>query len=437
MDTARLRGGFGAVWDLIRAANAFIEDRAPWALNKAGDTDAVAGVLGDCLESLRIVALLASPVIPNAAAELWRRLGLPGRPEDQRLPEAAAWGLLPAGAKLEKGDAALPAEGRPSERAVWVDSHCHLQLELGETRFDARRGRRAGAARACGGRRVDGVRRHRPRDVAAGDRPRRRVIDDVYATVGLHPHDASQLDAEWDDARRARRSPTRCVAIGEARLRPPLRALAARRAGDRVPPPDPAREDTCNAADDPLAQRVGRHVPRARRRRRSRAHDLPLLHRRSRRSARARSTATATCRSAASCRSRPPTTCAPRPRSRRPTACWSRPTSPYLAPVPHRGKPNEPAFVVARRRRARRARAASTPTRSPSSRARTRRGCSASSGDAERDPGAARREHGVRPSKALGQNFLADTNMAAHIVRLAERAARRPRGRGRSRASAR
>ena len=22
--------------------------------------------------------------------------------------------------------------------------------------------------------------------------------DDVYATVGLHPHDASQLDAEWD-----------------------------------------------------------------------------------------------------------------------------------------------------------------------------------------------------------------------------------------------
>jgi 16S rRNA (adenine1518-N6/adenine1519-N6)-dimethyltransferase len=28
-------------------------------------------------------------------------------------------------------------------------------------------------------------------------------------------------------------------------------------------------------------------------------------------------------------------------------------------------------------------------------------------------------EHGLRPSKALGQNFLADTNMAAHIVRLA------------------
>ena len=101
-------GAFGAVWDLIRAANAYIEDTAPWALHKAGDAGAVAGVIGDCLETLRIVTLLASPVIPNASAELWRRLGLPGRPEDARLPAAAAWGQLPAGAALEKGAPLFP-----------------------------------------------------------------------------------------------------------------------------------------------------------------------------------------------------------------------------------------------------------------------------------------------------------------------------------------
>jgi methionyl-tRNA synthetase len=100
--------GFGAVWDLIRATNAYIEDSKPWELNKQGDADAVARVLGDCLESLRIVALLASPVIPNAAAELWRRLGLSGRPEDERLPDAAGWGRLPAGATLEKGEPLFP-----------------------------------------------------------------------------------------------------------------------------------------------------------------------------------------------------------------------------------------------------------------------------------------------------------------------------------------
>ncbi|MFI5046608.1 MAG: methionine--tRNA ligase [Acidimicrobiia bacterium] len=100
--------GFGAVWDLIRAANAYIEEQQPWALNKAGDTAAVAAVLGDCLEALRIVALLASPLVPHACDDLWRRLGLPGSPTDQRLPDAAAWGLLPAGSTLEKGAPLFP-----------------------------------------------------------------------------------------------------------------------------------------------------------------------------------------------------------------------------------------------------------------------------------------------------------------------------------------
>jgi methionyl-tRNA synthetase len=108
MDRLDFSSAFLAVWDLIRAANAFIEDRAPWALQKAGDSAAVAAVLGDCLETLRVVALLASPAIPNACAELWRRLGLSGRPEDQRLPAAAGWGQLPAGSKLEKGESLFP-----------------------------------------------------------------------------------------------------------------------------------------------------------------------------------------------------------------------------------------------------------------------------------------------------------------------------------------
>ena len=96
------------MWELIRAANSYIEEQEPWKLHKAGDADTVAGVLGDCLETLRVVALLASPAIPAACAELWRRLGLDGTPEDQRLPEAAAWGRGPFGTTLEKGDSLFP-----------------------------------------------------------------------------------------------------------------------------------------------------------------------------------------------------------------------------------------------------------------------------------------------------------------------------------------
>ena len=97
-----------SVWDLIRATNAYIEDRAPWALNKAGDSAATAAVIGDCLQTLRVVAVLAAPVIPNAAGELWRRLGHSDAVDGQRLPEAAAWGGLAAGNPLEKGDPLFP-----------------------------------------------------------------------------------------------------------------------------------------------------------------------------------------------------------------------------------------------------------------------------------------------------------------------------------------
>jgi methionyl-tRNA synthetase len=51
---------------------------------------------------------LASPIIPDACRELWRRLGLDGTPEDQDLPVAAGWGLGPRGTSLEKGDPLFP-----------------------------------------------------------------------------------------------------------------------------------------------------------------------------------------------------------------------------------------------------------------------------------------------------------------------------------------
>ena len=108
MEKLDYSNGFGAVWDLIRDTNSYIEDKQPWALNKAGDAAAVAAVLGDCLEALRVVALLSSPLIPRASAELWRRLGLPGNPADERLPDAAEWGLLPAGSTLDKGAPLFP-----------------------------------------------------------------------------------------------------------------------------------------------------------------------------------------------------------------------------------------------------------------------------------------------------------------------------------------
>ena len=94
-----------ATWRLIRETNAHLEANEPWKADPGPEVDAV---LGDALEALRIVTILASPAVPTTTAEIWRRLGLDGRPEDQRLPEAAAWGQYPGGLAVEKGDPLFP-----------------------------------------------------------------------------------------------------------------------------------------------------------------------------------------------------------------------------------------------------------------------------------------------------------------------------------------
>jgi TatD DNase family protein len=96
----------------------------------------------------------------------------------------------------------------------WVDAHCHLQLEIGEARFSpddadaqVQRARAADVEwMVCVGTGLETSRQ--AVDLAAH-------YDDVYATVGLHPHDATNLDAEWDGIA-ALGDAERVVAIGEA-----------------------------------------------------------------------------------------------------------------------------------------------------------------------------------------------------------------------------
>jgi methionyl-tRNA synthetase len=95
-----------ATWRLVRETNAYLEQHEPWKL-EAGSAE-VAAVLGDALEVLRITAILASPALTRASGKLWQAIGLEGSPTDQRLPEAAAWGGYPGGAKLERSDPLFP-----------------------------------------------------------------------------------------------------------------------------------------------------------------------------------------------------------------------------------------------------------------------------------------------------------------------------------------
>jgi TatD DNase family protein len=89
---------------------------------------------------------------------------------------------------------------------TWVDSHCHLLSLSGGADAPLERARAAGVeAVVCVG--TDLVTSRASIKVAARHH-------DVAATVGLHPHVASKLAVEWDELEELARTPS-VVAIGE------------------------------------------------------------------------------------------------------------------------------------------------------------------------------------------------------------------------------
>ncbi|HZD17275.1 MAG TPA: methionine--tRNA ligase [Actinomycetota bacterium] len=98
-----------AVWEVVARANQYLVEREPWAIAKdAGRREELGSVLYAAAETLRILAVLISPIMPDAAARLWAQLGVAGPLEAERLPEAARWGGLAPGTVATKGDALFP-----------------------------------------------------------------------------------------------------------------------------------------------------------------------------------------------------------------------------------------------------------------------------------------------------------------------------------------
>ena len=164
-----------ATWKLIGAANAHLEANEPWKMEPGPELDAV---MGDALEVLRLVAILATPAMPSICEQVWARIGLPGVAGRAAPARGGGVGRLPGRPPGGEGRSALPphdrAQGRLSRSGTiavalrWTDDHCHLDLtaERGPSADEA-----VAAARA-GGRRAPDHRRHRPGVVAHGHRGR-------------------------------------------------------------------------------------------------------------------------------------------------------------------------------------------------------------------------------------------------------------------------
>ncbi|MBU4174576.1 MAG: class I tRNA ligase family protein, partial [Actinobacteria bacterium] len=97
------------IWEFVHALNRYVDVSAPWSLAKDTSREAdLDRVLYDSLEGLRMISLFISPFMPDTAARIWERIGMNEPLENARLPESAAWGLLPAGAVITRGEALFP-----------------------------------------------------------------------------------------------------------------------------------------------------------------------------------------------------------------------------------------------------------------------------------------------------------------------------------------
>jgi methionyl-tRNA synthetase len=98
------------------AANRYLETREPWKAAKDPElAERVRTTLYTCCESIRILAVLLSPFIPEKSREILQRLGIGDALEGAVLPEAAAWGAIPVGSPTTKGSPLFPRHEAPDE----------------------------------------------------------------------------------------------------------------------------------------------------------------------------------------------------------------------------------------------------------------------------------------------------------------------------------
>ena len=81
-----------AIWELVDELNGYITSEEPWILARdPSQRERLETVLFTALRGLGTLAVLLSPVVPEATARLWTALGGTGDVTDQRIDQAWQW----------------------------------------------------------------------------------------------------------------------------------------------------------------------------------------------------------------------------------------------------------------------------------------------------------------------------------------------------------
>ncbi|MGA1838913.1 methionine--tRNA ligase [Herbiconiux sp. 11R-BC] len=94
------------IWELVDELNGYITEQEPWKLSKdPANADRLATVLNTAVRGLGTLAVLLSPVVPEAAAKLWVALAGVGTVQEQPIRSAYEW---QGGDRVEPLEALFP-----------------------------------------------------------------------------------------------------------------------------------------------------------------------------------------------------------------------------------------------------------------------------------------------------------------------------------------
>ena len=108
MDELQFSLALQDIWQLVGECNRYIDVNAPWVLVKTDEgKERLKTVMYVLCECIRIVAILIAPTMPRTPARIYEQLGI-AEGELTGWESASRFGLLPAGTKVQKGEALFP-----------------------------------------------------------------------------------------------------------------------------------------------------------------------------------------------------------------------------------------------------------------------------------------------------------------------------------------
>jgi methionyl-tRNA synthetase len=109
IDDLAFNKALASIWEIVGAANKYVDETAPWTLAKQEkDRPRLGTVLYSALESLRIAGLLLAAFMPSTSERMWSELQVEGDLWGEDLKKAGIWGGLRSGRKVSKPPPLFP-----------------------------------------------------------------------------------------------------------------------------------------------------------------------------------------------------------------------------------------------------------------------------------------------------------------------------------------